>query len=118
MSAGSHKTLLHFGQCVASDAFQNFDYGEETNLIRYGQVYPPKYDPKKIEVPIAVYYGGQDSFTVVRDFDEIVYKDFLTIVDVNEISKYAHLDFIIAEDVVEQVYEKILLSLNKYNNLT
>lgn len=117
MSVGSHKTLVHFGQCVAFDEFQNFDYGEETNLLRYGQPTPPIYDPKIIKVPIAVYYGGQDSFTVVRDFDEIVYKNFLTIFDANEITKYAHLDFITAEDIVEQVYEKIVLSLNKYNKV-
>lgn len=115
MSVGSHKTLIHFGQCVAFDEFQNFDYGEETNLIRYGQVNPPVYDPKIIEVPVAVFYGGQDSFTVVRDLEEIVYKDFLTIFDATEIPNYAHLDFITAEDIVELVYDKILLNLNKYN---
>lgn len=116
MSVGSHKTLVHFGQCVAFNEFQNFDYGEETNLIKYGQPTPTIYDPKIIKVPIAVYFGGLDTFTVVTDLDEI-YQNFLTVFDVNQIPKYNHLDFFTAEDIVEQVYEKMVLSLNKYNNL-
>lgn len=116
MSVASHKTLVHFGQCVAFNKFQNFDHGEETNLIKYGQSTPPIYDPKIIKVPISVYFGGLDTLTVVTDLDEI-YNNFLTILDVYQIPKYNHIDFFTAEDVVEQVYEKLVLSLNKYNNL-
>lgn len=40
----------------------HFDYGEEENLIKYGQAKPPRYNIESIETPIAIFYGKNDPF--------------------------------------------------------
>lgn len=115
MSTASHKTLIHLAQCARN--FRKFDYGMFENLRRYGQNEPPAYKVKNIKVPIILHYGGNDLLDAVRDVEEGVFSYLPTIVDTNKIPKYGHLDFIVAEDVIELVYEKVLKSLNKYSKI-
>lgn len=112
MSTASHKTLIHLAQCWRK--FRKYDYGMIENLKRYGQKEPPAYKIKNIKVPIVFHYGGNDVLDAVRDVEERIVPFMPSIVDLNKIPKYGHLDFIIAEDVIELVYEKLLNSLNKY----
>lgn len=112
MSTASYKTLLHLSQC--QNKFRKYDYGKIENLRRYGYEKPPAYKVDNIKVPIILHYGGNDVLDAVKDVEEAVASYLPTIVGMNKIQKYGHLDFIIAEDIVELVYEQILNSLNKY----
>lgn len=40
--------------------FDQFDYGEEQNLIIYNQATPPHYDFSRIRIPIRFYHGDND----------------------------------------------------------
>ena len=56
------QSLEHYGQIINSKQFKLFDWGPQTNLIKYGQKTPPKIEVDKItEVPIAMFVGLQDS---------------------------------------------------------
>lgn len=102
---------------MASGNFQKYDYGKDKNLIYYGQSHPPVYATENIKVPIFIHYGGEDILNHERDVEEGVVRYLPTVVEMNKISKYGHIDFLVAEDVIELVYEKMLISLNKYNNM-
>jgi len=60
----SIKALTHFIQNSKGDmgTFRKFDYGENENLVRYGQSDPPSYDFSKISTPIFLYYGDKDIY--------------------------------------------------------
>lgn len=112
LSTASYKTLIHLAQCQTR--FRKYDYGKVENLKRYGQREPPAYKIENMKVPIIFHYGGNDVLDAVRDVEERVVPNLPSIVDLNKIPRYGHLDFILAEDVIELVYEKLLNSLNKY----
>ena len=46
---------LQFAQEVKTDRFQMMDFGIVENLIRYGQVSPPIYEPSRIRTPIGLF---------------------------------------------------------------
>ena len=57
----SVKALEHFSQIHEQRRLQNFDYGSEENLRRYGTPTPPEYDLYQIEgIPIALVIGSRD----------------------------------------------------------
>lgn len=76
-AGGSVKELQHYGQEMNAGnvfqtsiislnyitilgAFRRFDYGILGNLVEYGTIEPPAYDPSLITVPVATYYGKND----------------------------------------------------------
>lgn len=64
------KTIVHYLQNAASGDFQEYDYGTEINLIKYGQTKPPLYDLSRVTSPVAFIYGVKDYFgtNLVKSF--------------------------------------------------
>ncbi|KAJ8985385.1 hypothetical protein NQ317_007542, partial [Molorchus minor] len=60
----STKNIKQFGQLINSGVFGRFDYGILGNLEIYGQLSPPEYDLSLITVPVALYYGGNDTLSL------------------------------------------------------
>lgn len=116
MSAASTKTFLHYAQCLSSGNLQKYDYGPFFNLKHYGKFTPTFYNPANVHAPIALHYGDNDILDDVRDVEQIIFKILPNIVDKNRVHNYGHMDFVIAENVIEKVYERILASFNKYNS--
>ncbi|NXY39664.1 LIPM Lipase, partial [Pomatorhinus ruficollis] len=58
----SVKNLLHWGQTAKTGEFKQFDYGLR-NLEKYRRLTPPFYQIEAMEVPVAVWSGGQDWVT-------------------------------------------------------
>lgn len=44
----------------------NYDYGKEGNINRYGSTTPPLYDLNRVEIPVKIYYGGNDIVIVPK----------------------------------------------------
>jgi lysosomal acid lipase/cholesteryl ester hydrolase len=61
---------FHYGQLIVHEAqvFQRFDYeNEQENMDHYGQIYPPDYDLKSIDFPIALFGGDVDPLADSQD---------------------------------------------------
>lgn len=57
----STKTVVHYAQEIHENGkFQNFDYGNDGNIQRYGQEMPPSYNLSNILVPTALFYAQND----------------------------------------------------------
>ncbi|CAD7088526.1 unnamed protein product, partial [Hermetia illucens] len=57
----STKQIIHFGQLIQSGKFQQYDYRSRQNNYRlYKRTTPPEYNLKNVQVPIQMFYGGQD----------------------------------------------------------
>lgn len=60
-SETSLKLLSHHYQINFSGKFRMYDYGKLNNLNIYGNSTPPEYDLNKINIPIFIIYGLNDS---------------------------------------------------------
>ena len=65
-SGTSVKLMIHWFQQMSVNEFQNFDYGSILNLEIYNNTMPPRYDLKKIKVPVAVFFSDNDVITTAQ----------------------------------------------------
>ncbi|KAK3739990.1 hypothetical protein RRG08_005262 [Elysia crispata] len=103
----SASTMLQWAQNVKSGQFQRFDFGEQKNLIKYGQKTPPLYDPRKVKVPVAIFRGGRDWLADAIDVDWLVPQLNVTH-DIN-VPFYEHLDMIFGYDAVTLLYQYVFV---------
>ncbi|XP_065085033.1 lipase 3-like [Ochlerotatus camptorhynchus] len=94
-AGGSLRQGLHFLQTMKSERFCQYDYGEQENLKRYGEVGPPDYALEKITAPVALYYGMNDPFLAISDLDLLAGK-LPNLVLKHRLAdlKWNHIDFI------------------------
>ncbi|CAG9767968.1 unnamed protein product [Ceutorhynchus assimilis] len=111
------RQLYHYGQEMITDSFREFDYGIEGNLIHYGKSVPPKYDVSKITAPVAAYYAQNDFFASIKDVEKLL-SEMPNVVDQHlvDYELFNHLDFITAKDIKDLLYDRLLETINKYNN--
>lgn len=91
-----------------------YDYGNPiANLVHYGHINPPLYNLSNIAVdmPVFLSYGGRDALSSVHDVQHLL--DHFKFHDVDKLSvqfikDYAHLDFIMAVNANDIVYNAIL----------
>ncbi|GFO02249.1 lipase [Plakobranchus ocellatus] len=105
-SSTSAKNFMHWAQSVKSNEFRKFDYGEEENMRKYNQKTPPTYQPSKMQVPVAVFRGGQDSLANPTDVSWLLPQ--LRVTHDIFVSWYNHFGFIIAVDADKRIYSHIL----------
>ena len=74
MKSASIKQLAHYGQLISSGDFAKFDYNFWGNPGKYWSLWPPKFDVKKINVPIALLNGKDDRLADKIDVDRL-YKE-------------------------------------------
>ena len=79
----STRTVIHYAQEYNSGEFQKFDYGIVGNVPAYGQMSPPKYDLKRVKVPVYAVYSDNDYLAdpevrkvAVKSSKVVVYLDF------------------------------------------
>ena len=69
----SLKAVTHFIQCYLRQGdkgyFSKFDYGEQENMVRYGQRSPPSYNLDQINTKIIIYYGTCDKYIKDENID-------------------------------------------------
>lgn len=108
-AGSSVKSFGHYSQQVSSGGFIKYDYENPyINKRRYGSVKPPAYKLANINCKVALYYGQNDFLTAVKDVQRL--RDELPNVVHDEkvaYKKFNHLDFIIANDVKELLYESM-----------
>ncbi|KAG8180328.1 hypothetical protein JTE90_016362 [Oedothorax gibbosus] len=110
----SVKCYIHYGQLVKSRKFTKYDYGSK-NELHYNQSTPPEYDVSKITTPVALMWGENDyladptDVSILRDKLKNVVSDYKV-----PYSWFSLLDFAIALNVNEVVYNKVLQLLDQH----
>nr|CAD7425604.1 unnamed protein product [Timema monikensis] len=95
--------------------FQEYDYGPEANIKRYGQSEPPTYDLRRITAPVSLHYAKADLLVVPQDVRQI-YEKLANPIGMFEVpqDKFNHLNFILALRVKPLLFDLILELLSRY----
>ncbi|XP_069836445.1 lysosomal acid lipase/cholesteryl ester hydrolase-like isoform X2 [Dendropsophus ebraccatus] len=109
----SVQNMKHWLQAVHTGRLQAFDWGYEGNMKHYNQSTPPLYDVTKMNVPTALWSGGNDWLADTLDVQLLTSK-ISNLVFHEEIPQWQHLDFIWGIDAPQRMYNKILELLKKY----
>uniref|UniRef100_H0WU60 Lipase n=2 Tax=Otolemur garnettii TaxID=30611 RepID=H0WU60_OTOGA len=104
----SVQNIFHWTQAVESGKFQAFNWGSPVqNMMHYNQPTPPYYNLTAMNVPIAVWSGGNDWLADPRDVALLLPK-LSNLIYHKEIPFYNHLDFIWAIDAPQEIYNEIV----------
>ncbi|KRY58117.1 Gastric triacylglycerol lipase [Trichinella britovi] len=66
-AGSSTMNIIHYLQLMNSGQMQKFDFGKIGNLKKYGQISPPLYHAGNVKLPVALYWGSDDIFSVEKD---------------------------------------------------
>ncbi|KAG5867820.1 hypothetical protein JTB14_016821 [Gonioctena quinquepunctata] len=114
MSSGcSVKQLLHCGQTITTENFEQYDWGYEKNVEKYGSKTPRKYDIKRITFPVAIFAGENDGIAVIEDV-EVLSRMLPNVIHYNAFTGFGHLYFIIG-NYTSMLNKKILTVLKRYD---
>nr|XP_029730647.1 lipase 1-like [Aedes albopictus] len=116
-AGSSTKQILNFGQEVRSAQFRRYDYGKLKNIFVYDQPEPPAYNLSRVVAPVILHYGPNDYLTHEKDVLRLA-KELPNLIELHriEVELFNHLDFLIAKDVREILYIKLISNIEKYNN--
>ncbi|NWY00284.1 LICH hydrolase, partial [Nothoprocta ornata] len=109
----SVQNLIHWQQLKRADQFQAYDYGAKENIKKYNQSTPPTYEIEKINIPIAVWSGGDDKFADPKDMARLLPR-IKKLIYYDNFPDWGHLDFIWGLDATMKMYSKILQLITKY----
>ncbi len=111
----SVKNMIHYAQAIHSQQFQAYDYGSpEKNQLHYNQTTPPLYTIRPMQIPTAVFSGGEDW---LADPDDVTYifDNLQSLVFKKYIPDYNHLDFVWALTANTIIYQDLLKLIQQYH---
>ncbi|XP_076981463.1 lipase member K isoform X2 [Tamandua tetradactyla] len=104
----SVQNMLHWAQAAKSGQFQAFDWGNaDQNMMHFYQLTPPLYNVTKMEVPTAVWSGGQDRIADPRDIANLLPK-ISNLIYYKWIPHYNHVDFYLGQDAPQEIYQDLI----------
>lgn len=113
----SLRLFSHYAQLVRNfrDRFQYFSHGL-ANPIHYGQLFPPEYSLARVTVPSFCFYASNDWLVSTRDAKKTCTElgNLETMFAVDE-DKWNHNDFVFGMNAKEEVFDKIVYILDRYN---
>ncbi|CAH1107270.1 unnamed protein product [Psylliodes chrysocephalus] len=111
----SIKQVFHYSQQISSGNFQQYDFGQEKNLEKYGSKYPPLYNIKNITFPVVIFYSSGDR--LVSEEDTLLLASQLpNLVGAFQVpAGFSHVDFIIANNLDKIILRPVLKLLKRYN---
>ncbi|XP_069359251.1 lipase 1-like [Maniola hyperantus] len=115
----SVRQLLHFGQSITDKEFKRYDHGLLQNLQIYGRPSPPSYDLSKITAPVYLHYSAKDPLAHLYDVERL-YRELgnpagkILVPHPN----FSHADFLYAIDAKTLVYETIVRSMRRNEQIS
>ncbi|XP_063927616.1 lipase 3-like [Zophobas morio] len=114
----STKTVLHFAQEIKNEGkFQQYDYGPEGNMVKYGRLTPPEYKLLNIKAKIYIIYAQNDWLASYIDVIRLSHN--LT----NNIGVYKvpldafnHVDFLFGKHAAQLVYAPLMKVIQNYTD--
>mmetsp|Transcript_52417 Transcript_52417/g.87153 ORF Transcript_52417/g.87153 Transcript_52417/m.87153 type:complete len:402 (-) Transcript_52417:64-1269(-) len=111
----SVQNMVHFQQGANKDNWCYMDFGYFGNKDHYGHHDAPCYDLGKVNLPIALFSGGQDDLADPTDVARLKQElPASSIVYQYNINYYSHLDFIWGLDAYHVLYPQVLQVIQKY----
>ncbi|XP_070610304.1 lipase member M-like [Erythrolamprus reginae] len=107
----SIQNILHWGQIYKTGQFRTFDYGDGNKEI-YNQDEPCSYIMSLITLPIAVWYGEQDTIADPKDIENLL-SDIVNLVYHRSWSDWTHWDLIWGLNAPERIFFKIIQLMEK-----
>ncbi|KAM6186085.1 lipase member K isoform 2-T2 [Rhynchocyon petersi] len=114
-SAGtSVQNMLHWAQVTKSGQLQAYDWGNPNkNMIHFNQCTPPIYNISRMDVPTAVWSGGQDRVADTKDVENLLPK-ISNLIYHKWILHYNHLDFYLGQDAPQEIYQELIMLMEPY----
>lgn len=111
-SGASMKQFAHYGQGVLSNEFRQFDYGDDENLMRYGQRDPPSYNLENVKANVSMFCAESDWLAHPLDVIKL-FNRLSNVVGFYKVpyKNFNHVDFFMARDVKELLYKRVLREL-------
>ncbi|XP_045710093.1 lipase member K-like isoform X3 [Phyllostomus hastatus] len=104
----SVQNMLHWSQAVNSGLFQAFDWGNpDKNMEHFHQLTPPVYNVSQMEVPTAMWSGGQDNVADSKDTENLLPK-ITRLIYYKFIPHYNHVDFYLGQDAPQEIYQDLI----------
>nr|XP_044992290.1 lipase member K isoform X2 [Jaculus jaculus] len=104
----SVQNMLHWAQAVNSGQLQAFDWGNpDQNMMHFHQLTPPLYNITKMEVPTAMWSGGQDVVADAKDTENLLPK-VSNLIYYKVIPHYNHMDFYLGQDAPQEIYQDLI----------
>lgn len=115
-AGGSFNQDVHYAQIARSGLFQQYDFGREGNYRKYGSKDPPTYELERSTAPIALFYGLNDWLVHPRNVENLA-KILPRVVAVKPVAdkKFNHIDFLLARNVRELVYDEVIQMIEGYS---
>ncbi|XP_015354449.1 lipase member K [Marmota marmota marmota] len=104
----SVQNMLHWAQAVNSGQFQAFDWGQpDQNMMHFHRLIPPLYNVTEMEVPTAIWSGGQDILADPKDVENLLPK-IANLIYYKAIPYYNHMDFYLGQDAPQEIYQDLI----------
>ncbi|XP_059055703.1 lipase 3-like [Achroia grisella] len=110
------KQVAHYGQEFVSGEFQQYDYGSEMNLQKYGSEVPPNYPLERLTAPVSLFYSDSDWMADPIDVDKL-YNRLPNCIDIHKVpsKQFNHLDFIWAKNFKSLIYNRVVKLLRAFS---
>uniref|UniRef100_A0A8C8YPN1 Lipase n=1 Tax=Prolemur simus TaxID=1328070 RepID=A0A8C8YPN1_PROSS len=82
------------------------------NMLHWGQLTPPLYNVTKMEVPTAIWSGGQDIVADPKDIENLLPK-IANAIYYKLIPHYNHVDFYLGQDAPQEIYQDLIGLMEK-----
>nr|XP_056706470.1 lipase member M-like [Euleptes europaea] len=110
----SAHTMYHWSQIFHCGLFKGYDWGREAkNKEKHNQFTPPVYKIEDMNVPTAVWTGGQDLLSDPEDV-AILLPQIKNLVFHKAIPKWAHLDFLWGLDAPGNMFNEIIALMRQH----
>ncbi|XP_054838095.1 gastric triacylglycerol lipase-like [Eublepharis macularius] len=106
-SGTSVQNMIHWKQAVIYGKLQAYDYGQIGNLLHYNQIQPPEYNIANMNVPAAIWEGGNDWLSNPAD-NALLFPKIKRLILRKIIENWNHLDFLYGLDAPNQLYHDLL----------
>ncbi|KRY30553.1 Gastric triacylglycerol lipase [Trichinella spiralis] len=114
-SGTSVSNIMHFSQMIQKGEFKKFDYGSDENTKIYNQPESPKYKVGNMLVPVVLYWGGNDVFTVESDIMRLS-AELKSTLSIHYYHDSDHVDFVWGTNMADGAYRRMLESIDIYEN--
>lgn len=104
-SGASINQVMHYAQEIRFGFFGRYMVGNEI---------PADFDLSRITSPISLHFSPIDSFTSAIDVDKLTQKLKNSVVLVQQVNEFNHVDFITGINAATIVYPEILKFFNNY----